>query len=120
MDIKTIDKQNKIIANIEHFNINDLEKLNNFISKYNGKTTEYYVENIPFHRFTCESFEYLIQQINTFRNTYFDIGPFVNKNGLWYANKSTENLENIIGSLEDVVKQQQKEIEMLKQQLAQK
>lgn len=120
MDINKIDQQNKIITNIEHFNINDLEKLNNFISKNNGKTTQYYVENVPFHRFTCESFEYLIQQINTFRNTYIDIGPFVNKNGLWYNNKSTENLENIIGSLEDVVKQQQKEIKILKQQLAQK
>jgi len=68
MDINKIDQQNKIIANIERFDINDLEKLNNFISKNNGKTTQYYVENVPFHRFTCESFEYLIQQINTFRN----------------------------------------------------
>ena len=120
MDINKIDQQNKIIANIERFDIGDLEKLDNFIGKHRGKSTQYYVENIPFHRFTCESFEYLIQQINTFRNTYFDIGPFVNKNGVWYNNKSTENLENIIGSLEDVVKQQQKEIKILKQQLAQK
>ena len=120
MDINKIDQQNKIIANIERFDINDLEKLNNFISKNNGKTTQYYVENVPFHRFTCESFEYLIQQINTFRNTYFDIGPFVNKNGVWYNNKSTENLENIIESLEIIVLSQQKEIETLKKQLAQK
>lgn len=120
MDINTLKQQHQIIENIEHFNINDFEKLNNFISKHNGKTTQYYVENIQFHQFTCESFEYLIQQINTFRNTYFDIGPFVNKNGLWYANKSTENLENIIKSLEDVVLKQQKEIEKLKQQVEEK
>ena len=120
MDINKIDQQNKIIANIERFDIGDLEKLDNFIGKHRGKTTQYYVENIPFHRFTCESFEYLIQQINTFRNTYFDIGPFVNKNGVWYNNKSTENLENIIESLEIIVLSQQKEIETLKQQLAQK
>ena len=43
MDINTLKQQHQIIENIEHFNINDFEKLNNFISKYNGKTTQYYV-----------------------------------------------------------------------------
>ena len=120
MDIEAIKQQHQITANIEQFDVNDLEKLNKFISKHNGKPTQYYVKNIHFHQFTCESFEYLIKQINTFRNTYFDIGPFVNKNGLWYSNKSTKNLENIIESLEDVILNQKNEIEKLKQQLAQK
>ena len=112
-------KLNSIIHNIEQFNINDLEKLQTFILKNQGNETHYYVENIPFHTFTDASFEFLINQINTNRNTYFDIGPFINKNGLWYSNKSKKNLEEIIESLENTISIQQKEILQLKQKLYQ-
>ena len=103
--------------NISAFNIEHLNKLQDVILKNQGRDTEYYVNTIDFHNFTNDSFQYLIQQINTYRNTFHDIGPFINKNGLWYSDKTDRNLEQIIESQSNILQSQKKEIEELKEKL---
>ena len=107
----------KASKNISAFNIEHLNKLQDVILKNQGRDTEYYVNTIDFHNFTNDSFQYLIQQINTYRNTFHDIGPFINKNGLWYSDKTDRNLEQIIEYQSNILKSQKKEIEELKEKL---
>ena len=107
----------KASKNISAFNIEHLNKLQDVILKNQGRDTEYYVNTIDFHNFTNDSFQYLIQQINTYRNTFHDIGPFINKNGLWYSDKTDRNLEQIIESQSNILQSQKKEIEELKEKL---
>lgn len=102
---------------ISAFNIEHLNKLQDVILENQGRDTEYYVNTIDFHNFTKDSFQYLIQQINTYRNTFHDIGPFINKNGLWYSDKTDRNLEQIIESQSNILQSQKKEIEELKEKL---
>ena len=107
----------KASKNISTFNIEHLNKLQDIILENQGRDTEYYVNTIDFHNFTNDSFQYLIQQINTYRNTFHDIGPFINKNGLWYSDKTDRNLEQIIESQSNILQSQKKEIEELKEKL---
>ena len=107
----------KAEKNISAFNIEHLNKLQDIILENQGRDTEYYVNTIDFHNFTNDSFQYLIQQINTYRNTFHDIGPFINKNGRWYSDKTDRNMEQIIESQSSIIQSQKKEIEELKEKL---
>ena len=107
----------KAEKNISAFNIEQISKLQDIILENQGRDTEYYVKTIDFHNFTNDSFQYLIQQINTYRNTFHDIGPFINKNGLWYSDKTDRNMERIIESQSSILQSQKKEIEELKEKL---
>lgn len=112
----TIQKKVKFaIENIETFDIGLLETLQDFILAHQGKDTNYYVKHIDFHDFTPESFNYLMHQINTNRNTYHGIGPFICNDGLWYINKDNENLKEIIEQQQRIIESQKKELERLKQ-----
>lgn len=109
--------QNKVklvIKNIENFDIGLLDALQNYIISHQGKDTKYYVEHIDFHDFTIESFNYLMHQINTYRNTYHGIGPFMCDNELWYINKDNKNLKDIIEQQQRIIESQKKELERLK------
>lgn len=107
----------KAEKNISAFNIEQISKLQDIILENQGRDTQYYVNTIDFHNFTNDSFQYLIQQINTYRNTFHDIGPFINKNGLWYSDKTDRNMEQIIESQSSIIQSQKKEIEELKEKL---
>ena len=107
----------KAEKNISAFNIEQISKLQDIILKNQGRDTEYYVNTIDFHNFTNDSFQYLIQQINTYRNTFHNIGPFINKNGLWYSDKTDRNMEQIIESQSSIIQCQKKEIKELKEKI---
>jgi hypothetical protein len=116
-DSKHQDIIKKILKNLYTFDIKDIDKLQDIILANQGRDTMYYIDNIDFHTFTKDSFNYLMQQINVHRNTFHGIGPFINKNGLWYSNKTDRNLEQIIESQTTIIQSQKKEIEELKQKL---
>ena len=107
----------EILENLSTFDIKEVDKLQDIILTNQGRDTAYYIENIDFHTFTKDSFNYLIQQINVYRTTFHGIGPFVNKNGLWYSNKTNKNLEQIIESQAEILQSQKKEIQELKDKL---
>ena len=116
-DSKHQDIIKKILKNLYTFDIKDIDKLQDIILTNQGRDTAYYIEKIDFHTFTKDSFNYLIQQINVYRTTFHGIGPFVNKNGLWYSNKTDRNLEKIIESQAEIIQSQKKEIQELKNKL---
>ena len=107
----------EILENLSTFDIKDIDKLQDIILANQGRDTMYYIENIDFHTFTKDSFNYLMQQISVYRTTFHGIGPFINKNGLWYSNKTDRNLEKIIESHAKIIQSQKKEIEELKGKL---
>jgi hypothetical protein len=97
-------KMQKVLENIEQFDVSCFPKFNDFVMKNQGRDTEYYINNIEFHTFTKESFEYLINQINTHKNTYHNMGPFINKDGRWYSDQEhPENLEQLINSQQNEI-----------------
>ena len=110
MNNKTINMNNNktIYNNLANFDITLLSDFHYFIKNNPGKTTQYYIESYKKHDFTSSSFEFLLNQINTNRNTYHDIGPFVCKQGKWYC--KSKNKKDFIG----IINHQQKEIERLK------
>ena len=107
----------EILENLSTFDIKEVDKLQDIILSNQGRDTAYYIEKIDFHTFTKDSFNYLIQQINVYRTTFHGIGPFVNKNGLWYSNKTDRNLEKIIESQAEIILSLKKEIQELKDKL---
>lgn len=104
----------EILENLSTFDIKEVDKLQDIILSNQGRDTAYYIEKIDFHTFTKDSFNYLIQQINVYRTTFHGIGPFVNKNGLWYSNKTDRNLEKIIESQAEIILSLKKEIQEMK------
>ena len=114
-DSKHQDIIKEILENLSTFDIKEVDKLQDIILSNQGRDTAYYIEKIDFHTFTKDSFNYLIQQINVYRTTFHGIGPFVNKNGLWYSNKTDKNLEQIIESQAEIILSLKKEIQKMKQ-----
>lgn len=113
-DSKHQDIIKEILENLSTFDIKEVDKLQDIILSNQGRDTAYYIEKIDFHTFTKDSFNYLIQQINVYRTTFHGIGPFVNKNGLWYSNKTDRNLEKIIESQAEIILSLKKEIQEMK------
>ena len=113
-DSKHQDIIKEILENLSTFDIKEVDKLQDIILSNQGRDTAYYIEKIDFHTFTKDSFNYLIQQINVYRTTFHGIGPFVNKNGLWYSNKTDRNLEKIIESQAEIILSLKKEIQEIK------
>lgn len=101
------DKYNLVCENLALFDITHLEDLHDFIKTHPDKTTPFYVKHFTNHKFTDDSFEYLLHQINKNRNTYHGIGPFMKKNDKWY----TKHLHK--KDFVNIIKSQQEEIERL-------
>ncbi len=98
--LKDLKKKQRIIDNIQKLDVHThYEKLDEFMLLNPNLTSSQYVKNIDFHPFTVESFEYILNQINKCRVTWFDIGPFIkNKDGTWYNKKSKkiQTIENLV------------------------
>lgn len=98
--LKDLEKKQRIIDNIQKLDVHThYEKLDEFMLLNPNLTSSEYVKHIDFHPFTVESFEYILNQINTCRVTWFDIGPFIkNKDGTWYNEKSKkiQTIENLV------------------------
>ena len=65
-------------------NMNVLDKLDLHITINGGLTAEELVKTINFYQFTPESLEYLFDKVNTYKNTYHGVGPFLFRDGGWY------------------------------------
>lgn len=103
-------KQNQIINNLQ--GMGDIyEKLDLHVTINGGLTTEQLVNTIDFHDFTTDSLNYLFKQINNYRCTYHEIGPFVFRDDGWY---------NIREKKMDVIKKLTEENQRLKQALLNK
>ena len=92
-----------VCENLSKFRAECWEELHYFITNNPGKTTDYHVKHYKSHTFTEDSFEFLMKQINENRNTFHNIGPFVNKNGGWYCKSKTKY------DLISIINHQQKE-----------
>jgi hypothetical protein len=108
---KIQERYNSVCENLCKFPMEYWDDLHYFITNHPGKTTEYHVNHYNNHKFTADSFEYLIHQINSNRNTFHNIGPFVNKNNRWYCKSKTKH------DLISIINFQQKEIDRLKELL---
>ena len=94
-----LSKNQRVGKNLETFDIKGYDKLDEFISLNSGLTTTECIKKIKFHKFTSESFEYLINQINSYRATWSNIGPFKkNISDTWYNTKSNklQTIENLL------------------------
>jgi hypothetical protein len=100
-------KYDLICENLSEFNTSLWDDLHYFITNNPGKLTEYYVNNYKHHAFTIDSFEYLLCQINRNRNTFHNIGPFIQKNNKWYCKSKTKY------DLISIINYQQQEIDRL-------
>lgn len=76
--------EKEIIKNIEKMKMEILEKLDLHITINGGLTAKELVKTIDFYSFTPESLEYMFNQINTYKNTYHGVGPFLFRDGGWY------------------------------------
>ena len=87
--LKDLEKKQRIIDNIQKLDVHThYEKLDEFMLLNPNLTSSEYVKHIDFHPFTVESFEYILNQINTCRVTWFDIGPFIkNKDGYYIKDR---------------------------------
>ena len=98
--LKDLKKNQRIIENIQKLDVHThYEKLDEFILLNPNLTSSEYVKYIDFHPFTIDSFEYILNQINTYRSTWFNIGPFIkNEDGTWYNKKSKkiQTIENLV------------------------
>ena len=77
-------KMNKIIANIERMDIMRLKELDIIVTINGGLTIKELIKIINFHKFTAESLLYLINVINKQRCSFKGIGPFEERDGVWY------------------------------------
>ncbi len=74
----------KIIENIKDMKMDILDKLDLHITINGGLTAKELVKTIDFYSFTPESLEYMFNQINTYKNTFHGIGPFLFRDGGWH------------------------------------
>lgn len=103
-------KQNQIIDNLQ--GMEDIYKtLDLHVTINGGLTTEQLINTIDFHQFTTDSLQYLFHQINRYRCTYHEIGPFVFRDGGWYNTREKKM---------DVIKKLTEENQRLKQALLNK
>ena len=76
--------EKEIISNIENMKMEVLEKLDLHITINGGLTAKELVKTIDFYNFTPESLKYMFNQINTYKNTYHGVGPFLFRDGGWH------------------------------------
>jgi len=84
MNQKELLKKKEIINNIKDMKMEVLDKLDLHITINGGLTAKELVKTIDFYKFTPESLEYMFNQINTHKNTFHGIGPFLFRDGGWY------------------------------------
>lgn len=81
---KQIEKEKRILKNIESMDMNILGQLDTHVTINGGLSSEELIKTIQFHKFTTESLSYMFNQINKNPNTYLGIGPFLFRDGGWY------------------------------------
>ena len=87
-----------------------LEKLDLHITINGGLTARELVKTIDFYQFTPESLEYMFNQINTYKNTFYGVGPFLFRDGGWY-NIRERKLDVIKRLTEENMKLKKKNLE---------
>jgi hypothetical protein len=104
-----ISKRNDIFENIQRTTEGTLIALDHFMMLNTSLlTTEECVKKIDFHDFTVESFEYLVNQINNYRQSFNEIGPFKkNAKGKWYSCKTNklQTIETLMKEIEKLKKE---------------
>ena len=105
-------KNDEIWKNIEKLNVEDYEKVSTFIIENPELTTKECIDKIDFHKFTEDSFEYFIKQVNENRLTFNKIGPFKKNNNKWVFAGKVKKEDQI-----DLINRLKLEIETLKKQL---
>ena len=77
-------RSDKAIKNLEHMNMDVLEKLDLHVTINGGLSTKELIRTIDFHNFTEESLEFLFKQITEHKCTYNGIGPFLFRDRGWH------------------------------------
>jgi len=115
MNNNEIIKQNEIMENLQGMDMNIFDKLDLHVTINGGLSTENLIKTIDFHNFTTESLAYLFNQINSYRCTYYGIGPFLFRDGGWYNIR--EKKINVIKKLTEENKKLKLEINALTTQV---
>ena len=100
----------EIIKSISGMKMEILEKLDLHITINGGLTAKELVKTIDFYKFTPESLEYMFNQINTYKNTFHGIGPFLFRDGGWH-NIRERKLDVIKRLTEENMKLKKKNLE---------
>ena len=108
--MKTAMSKKNIIENIKDMKMDVLDKLDLHITINGGLTAKELVKTIDFYQFTPESLEYMFNQINTYKNTFYGIGPFLFRDGGWY-NIRERKLDVIKRLTEENMKLKKKNLE---------
>ncbi len=108
--MKTAMSEKNIIENIKDMKMDVLDKLDLHITINGGLTAKELVKTIDFYQFTPESLEYMFNQINTYKNTFYGIGPFLFRDGGWY-NIRERKLDVIKRLTEENMKLKKKNLE---------
>ena len=82
--IEAIEKNKRILKNIESMDMNVLGRLDTHVTINGGLSLDELIKTIDFHKFTKESLSYLFERINKNSNTFHGIGPFLYRDGGWY------------------------------------
>ena len=102
--------EKEIIKNISGMKMEILEKLDLHITINGGLTAKELVKTIDFYQFTPESLEYIFNQINTYKNTFHGVGPFLFRDGGWH-NIRERKLDVIKRLTEESMKLKKKNLE---------
>ena len=89
----------------------DYYKIQNLIEKFPGITTNLLITNLNL-KIQEESLKELLCRINKYRNTFYDIGPFVELQGKWFIENTRK-----IKKQELLISKLELENEFLKKQL---
>jgi hypothetical protein len=113
--LEEIEKNKRIIKNIESMKMDVLEQLDTHVTINGGLSIDELVKTIHFHKFTTESLLYLFERINKNSNTFHGIGPFLFRDGGWYNIR--ERKLDVIKKLTEENMRLKKENEELKEKI---
>jgi hypothetical protein len=82
--IEEIEKEKRILKNIENMDMKIFEQLDTHVTINGGLSIDELVKTIHFHKFTAESLSYIFNQINKNPNTFHGVGPFLFRDGGWH------------------------------------
>lgn len=109
--MKTIINRKEIIKTIEDMGMDIFDKLDLHITINGGLNSKELTKTIDFYKFTPESLEYLFKQINSHRNTFHGVGPFLFREGGWY-NIRERKLDVIKRLTEENIRLKKKNLEL--------
>ena len=111
--IEAIEKEKRILKNLENMDMNVLGQLDTHVTINGGLSSEELIKIIHFHKFTVESLSHMFNQINKNPCTYFGIGPFLFRDGGWYNIR--ERKIDVIKKLTEENMRLKKEVKYLKE-----